>query len=132
MERREGQEQKAMVEEKREERGEKETNEEKEEEEKSDERKGEEESKENQGEKKNDEMTKEEEEKDELKQKKEQEDNREKESRLCLPDAACQGRHDGLQEPRGKGTPEDDLAPPDGGWGWVVTVGAFIIMVSRR
>ncbi|XP_037803649.1 monocarboxylate transporter 9-like isoform X2 [Penaeus monodon] len=131
MERREGQEQKAMVEEKREERGEKETNEEKEEEEKSDERKGEEESKENKGEKKNDEMTKEEEEKDELKQKKEQEDNREKETRLCLPDAACQGRHDGLQEepkPRGKGTPEDDLAPPDGGWGWVVTVGAFIIM----
>ncbi|XP_047488232.1 monocarboxylate transporter 9-like [Penaeus chinensis] len=132
MERGEGQEQKAMVEEKREERGEKETKEEKEEEEeKSDEKKGEEKNIENQGEKKCDEMmNEEEEEKHELK-KKEQEEKREKETRLSLPDAACQGRHDGPQEepkPRGKGAPEEDLAPPDGGWGWVVTVGAFIIM----
>lgn len=123
-----------MAEAKREEWGEKEIKEERtEEEEKKDEKREEEndtENKENE-EKKDDEKRKEKEKKDELiKQEK-----REKETHLSPPDVARQGRHDGpLEEPkpRGQAAPEEDLAPPDGGWGWAVTVGAFIIMVSRR
>lgn len=138
MERGEGQGQETMAEAKREEWGEKEIKEERtEEEEKKDEKREEEndtENKENE-EKKDDEMRKEKEKKDELIKQREKQEKREKETHLSPPDVARQGRHDGpLEEPkpRGQAAPEEDLAPPDGGWGWAVTVGAFIIMVSRR
>nr|XP_027210979.1 monocarboxylate transporter 5-like [Penaeus vannamei] len=134
MERGEGQGQEAMAEAKREEWGEKEIKEERtEEEEKKDEKREEEndtENKENE-EKKDDEMRKEKEKKDELIKQREKQEKREKETHLSPPDVARQGRHDGpLEEPkpRGQAAPEEDLAPPDGGWGWAVTVGAFIIM----
>lgn len=60
----------------------------------------------------------------------EEEDERPSSPRPSSPQGR-QGIHQEEPSPRGKGPSREDLAPPDGGWGWMVTLGAFVIMVSH-
>ncbi|XP_042893262.1 monocarboxylate transporter 9-like isoform X2 [Penaeus japonicus] len=57
----------------------------------------------------------------------EEEDERPSSPRPSSPQGR-QGIHQEEPSPRGKGPSREDLAPPDGGWGWMVTLGAFVIM----